>query len=190
MQRRWHKKRIVCVCLVAVFLYLILRTQKKNAVIQFKIDNSRATDIWEFVADFSNMKKLNPTILEFNILAESGNYDHWQYSVEYTEFLSSYPFIHNFIVSHFNVKPADKGAFVIQATHSSCFYTRLACLSSESEFRFEQEGSNTNCIENITYECPFAFSSLCHREVMYQRTKIKSNLQSHFSVQKMQSKNM
>lgn len=34
--------------------------------------------------------------------------------------------------------------------------------------------------ELIVYECPAIFSSFCEREVLYQREKIKTNLQTIF----------
>ncbi|XP_069674060.1 uncharacterized protein [Periplaneta americana] len=190
MARKWFKMRVLCVCLLAVSLYLVLRTRKQNVVFEATIRNSKPVEVWEFVADFSNMKMLNPTIIDFNILSETGNYDHWSYSAEYTEFLSSLPFIHNFADAHFNVKPMKDGSYVIQSTHSTCFISRLACLSSESEFRFEPVDSNTRCTENVTYECPYVFGPLCHREVMHQRQAIMSNLKKHFSSPVMLSKSM
>lgn len=168
----------------------MFRVQTQNVTFEATVYKAKAADVWEFVADFSNMKKLNPTILDFNIVAERGNYDHWQYSAEYTEFLSSFPFIRNFIVSHFSVKPDKEGSYTIESTHSSCFYTRLACLSSESEFRFYPVETGTRCVENVTYECPFLFSTLCYREVMYQRKEIMSNLQKLLSPSKMETKSM
>jgi hypothetical protein len=62
MQRRWFKKRILCVCLLSVFLYLIFRSRTQNVVFEAVVANSKPIDIWEFVADFSNHKKLNPTL--------------------------------------------------------------------------------------------------------------------------------
>jgi hypothetical protein len=65
--------------------------------------------------------------IDFNILSEGGNYDHWRYSVEYTEFLLYLPFIHNFADANFNVKPGGGRVYIIQSTHNTCFFTRFFC---------------------------------------------------------------
>jgi hypothetical protein len=65
--------------------------------------------------------------IDFTILSEGGNYEHWHYTAQYTEFLLSLPFIHNFADGHFNVKPSGGGVYVIQSTHNTCFFTRLLC---------------------------------------------------------------
>ena len=62
MQRRWFKKRVVCVCLLSVFLYLIIRTRTHDVAFEVVIPNSKPVDIFEFVADFSNLKKIYPNM--------------------------------------------------------------------------------------------------------------------------------
>ena len=65
--------------------------------------------------------------LDFNILSESGNYDHWKYSTRYEEFLLYFPYVRYFVDGHFNVKPAGGGTYVIQSTHNTCFLYGLFC---------------------------------------------------------------
>jgi hypothetical protein len=65
--------------------------------------------------------------VDFNILSEGGNYDHWHYSAKYEEFLLYQPYIRYFIDGHFNVKPAGGGAYIIQSTHNTCFLSGLFC---------------------------------------------------------------
>jgi len=65
--------------------------------------------------------------IDFNILSESGNYDHWQYSARYEEFLLYFPYVRFFIDGHFNVKPAGGGTYIIQSTHKACFLYGLFC---------------------------------------------------------------
>jgi len=66
----------------------------------------------------------------------------------------------------------------------------LVTVSTEAEFQFEPLGQNTRCVKNITYECPFACSLLCYREVTYQQNTVMSNLQKHFTPPVMVSKSM
>ena len=62
MQRRWFKKRVLCVCLLSVFLYLIVRTRTHNVSFEVVIPNSKPVAIWDFVADLSNLKKIYPNM--------------------------------------------------------------------------------------------------------------------------------
>ncbi|XP_063231573.1 uncharacterized protein LOC134536009 [Bacillus rossius redtenbacheri] len=176
---RWSKKRIFYTAAMAVVLYFLLCARKQSVTFETIVHNSKAVDVWEFVADFSNMKKLNPTMLDFDILSESGNYDHWRYSAQYTEFLSHLPFVHNTAQAHFSVRPSGD-AYVIQSTHTTCFAAQLYCLKSSSEFWFSPTGGGTNCTERVTYECPLLLGPLCRSEVMYQRTHVMDNLKKHF----------
>lgn len=190
MQRRWFKKRVLCVCLLSVFLYLIVRTRTHDVAFEVVIPNSKPVVVWDFVADFSNLKKIYPNIIDFTILSEDGNYDHWKYSARYEEFLLYFPYIRYFIDGHFNVKPAGGGTYIIQSTHNTCFLSGLFCLFTEAEFRFEQVGTNTRCVKKISYECPIASTLLCHHEVLNQQHAVMSNLQKHFSPPVMASKSM
>ena len=63
---------------------------------------------------------------DWNIISESGNYDHWKYSVQYTEHLSHIPIIKNTAHGHFAVKPEDKG-FSINSEHRTCFFSSVGC---------------------------------------------------------------
>lgn len=64
----------------------------------------------------------------------------------------------------------------------------LIAVNSDSEFLFESAGQDTRCTEKIDYECPIALSSLCRKEVLYQREEIIKNLQTHFSVINLENK--
>lgn len=64
--------------------------------------------------------------IDFNIKGESGNYDHWKYSVEYSEFLPKLSFIHHVTHAHFEVKP-EGDSFIIRSNHSTCFLHGTVC---------------------------------------------------------------
>lgn len=63
---------------------------------------------------------------EFNIIEESGNYEHWKYSVHYKEHLSNLPYIKHTAHGHYSVKPDDNG-FLIGSQHRTCFLTDFDC---------------------------------------------------------------
>ncbi|XP_076659396.1 uncharacterized protein LOC143362819 [Halictus rubicundus] len=182
---RW-KIRNVFYLVLTLFIFYIFFIYKKKYRVNFEgtIQKSNPIHVWEYVADFSNMKKLNPTIEEFNVIAESRNYDHWKYSVEYAERLSYVPFIRNIAQADYVVRQ-DNNGYLITSKHRTCFFSNFGCLESISQFRVDRDGANDiKCIETVQYECPIIFSELCYREVMYQREEIMKRLQLEFSVAK------
>jgi len=179
---KWKSRNVVYSVLGLLGFYILFLHKKVHHVtFEAIIKSSKPETIWEFVADFSNMKKLNPTIEDFNIIAESGNYDHWKYSVEYTEHLSHITAIQNTAQGHYSIRPDGEG-FLISSEHRTCFLSSFACVDSLSEFRFHRIGKDTKCVESVQYECPLAFAFLCHKEVIYQRQKIMKGLEQHFAM--------
>ncbi|XP_015589427.1 uncharacterized protein LOC107265016 [Cephus cinctus] len=179
---KWKTRTLAYVSLGLFVFYLVAIYRKEHHVsFEMTIKNTQAEDVWEFVADFSNMKKLNPTIEDFDIIADTGNYDHWKYSARYTERLSHFPIIKNTAHGHFVVRPDEKG-FLISSEHRTCFFYGICCLNSVSEFKFIDEGRDTKCTETVQYQCPILYSTLCYKEVMYQREEIMKNLKSHFAL--------
>jgi hypothetical protein len=63
---------------------------------------------------------------EFNIIEESGNYDHWKYTVQYTEHLSHLPMIRNIAYGSYAVRP-DNNGYVISSKHRTCFFFNFNC---------------------------------------------------------------
>lgn len=63
---------------------------------------------------------------DFNIIAESGNYDHWKYSVEYTEHLSYIPIIRNTAYGHYAIRE-DNNGYLITSKHQTCFFFKFGC---------------------------------------------------------------
>lgn len=63
---------------------------------------------------------------DFNIIAESGNYDHWKYSVEYTEHLSYIPIIRNTAYGHYAIRE-DNNGYLITSKHQTCFFSKFGC---------------------------------------------------------------
>jgi len=138
--------------------------------------------------------------MDFNIIEDKGNYKHWEYTAEYTEFLSSFPSIKNKAVGKFIVKP-EGSEFAIYSSHNTCFFNSYCCKSqnflnntlpylyisflivkSTSEFRFSSNSlARTVCKESISFQCPYFLTKLCTAEVMYQRATIRNNLIDFFN---------
>ncbi|KAK9302963.1 hypothetical protein QLX08_005224 [Tetragonisca angustula] len=124
---KWKTRNILYTSLTLLVFYVLFVYKKKHHILfEEIIKDSNPIHVWEYVADFSNMKTLNPTIEDFNIIAESGNYDHWKYSVEYTEHLSHIPIIRNTAHGHYAIRE-DNNGYLITSKHETCFFAKLGC---------------------------------------------------------------
>ncbi|KAL1517804.1 hypothetical protein ABEB36_001527 [Hypothenemus hampei] len=179
---QWKSGKTLSIFLLLLFVYLLIRVRTYEYKITQFLPKVHPNEPWEFIADFSNMKSLNPTIKDFTIVAESGNYNHWKYSVDYTENLSHWPYTANHATGHFQVKSGVKDNFYITSVHRTCFLNGLYCLDSESEFKFSKSNSTNGCVceETVLYECPAFLSSFCKQEVVFQRNAIMKNLHKRF----------
>ncbi|XP_019540530.2 uncharacterized protein LOC109411461 [Aedes albopictus] len=184
---RWARRKLTVIVVFSVVLYYLLSSSYSKYQIDTIIHRTKPEAVWEYVADFSKMKKLNPTILDFNVIADHGNLEHWKYSVEYTERLSHWPYSKNVAVGHYSVRKlpeAEGGQYVVASTHRTCFLLGLFCLNSKGEFKISYlNEEDTFCQETVHYQCPFLFGRFCRREVEFQRTAIMANLNRHFNKQ-------
>ena len=119
------KLKLIIGIVVAIFIYLFFvgryQTYEQSEVIK----NAKPAAVWEFVADFSKMKQLNPTILDFKILSDHGNYEDWKYTVEFVEQLSHWPHWQNTINGNFHVRKVlkdYKNVYLVESTHKVCFF--------------------------------------------------------------------
>ncbi|XP_066256096.1 uncharacterized protein [Euwallacea similis] len=179
----WKSRKSLTMFLGVLALYSTIRVRKYAYEASVFLPMVPPNEPWEFIADFSNMKFLNPTIVDFTITEESGNYEHWKYSVEYAENLSHWPHLANHATAHFQVKSnLKKGIYVIQSAHETCLFLGIYCLKSQSEFKFFRSNitNGSICQENVAYECPAILSTFCKREVRFQREAIMTNLQRKF----------
>ncbi|GLV44782.1 uncharacterized protein CBL_14647 [Carabus blaptoides fortunei] len=189
---KWKVKRLVSVIVLGILLYFWLRPREFTYKEEIRMANTQPSEVWEYVADFSNMMNLNPTIVDFTVLSESGNYDHWQYTTRYKEHLSHWPYLQNIATARFSVHSNFKNNhYFINSTHTTCFFTGMICLNSNSEFKFSllkninvRAAPHTLCEETVNYQCPPLLYLFCKREVVYQRHAIMNNLQVQFAQKK------
>uniref|UniRef100_A0A182TFZ8 Uncharacterized protein n=1 Tax=Anopheles melas TaxID=34690 RepID=A0A182TFZ8_9DIPT len=181
---RWAKRRVFVTVTIVLVVYYFLSASYQPYQISTIIPRTKPEDVWEFVADFSRMKKLNPTILNFRILADHGNFEHWKYTVEYDERLSHWPHTFNTAIGHYSVRKlpeSEGGHYSVASTHRTCFLLGLFCLNAKGEFKISRiHQEDTYCEETVRYQCPFFFGRFCRREVEFQRQAIMENLRLQF----------
>lgn len=59
---KWKIKSFIYFFIVLIFYCLVVYKKEHRVTYETKITNVNPEKVWEFVADFGNMKKLNPTM--------------------------------------------------------------------------------------------------------------------------------
>ncbi|XP_077300011.1 uncharacterized protein LOC143920881 [Arctopsyche grandis] len=177
----WSRRRIIAIIIISIIAYILLRNKNYKYSTETVLKNVHAQAVWEFSADFSNTKKhLIPYMDKFSIVSESGNYDHWKYSVKYEETLPVWPYLKAYADGHISVR-TDGGKYVISSDHNLCYLYGLACSKSHCDFYMSDKGKeDTLYREEIVYECPPLLSSWCAKMAHLTRTWYIDNLKVYF----------
>lgn len=59
---RWARRKLTVIVVFSVVLYYLLSSSYSKYQIDTIIHRTKPEAVWEYVADFSKMKKLNPTM--------------------------------------------------------------------------------------------------------------------------------
>jgi len=178
---RNNRKNNVKILLGAVVLYLLFRTKWYSTSFRTSVSEN-PHQVWEFVSDLSNARLLNPSIYDFDILHEKGNYEHWEFTAVIYETMSFIPMLTNVNYANYILKPStSKDHFKILSNYQTCFF-KYACLYSKSEMTFtpDELHGGTEFQEVIDYQCPLALNWLCSAEVDHQRNEWMSRLKKQF----------
>ncbi|CAB0013918.1 unnamed protein product [Nesidiocoris tenuis] len=180
------RHKFLTVCAISLVTYLLLNPRPYSLSYSGIIHDVDPYLVWEFLADFNNMLKLNPTIESFSIMYDKGETrNYWEYGVYYTEHLSNLPFVKNAAHAVYKIYKLEDPSleFTIESHHRTCFIGEYFCVDSESKFVCKPHGlqsKDTYCLEEVIYECPRLGYLFCHSEVTYQRRTIFKNLIQEF----------
>lgn len=58
----WKFRTLIYILAIVFFYIFFIFKKVHHVVVEVTIENARPVDVWEYVADFSNVKKLNPTM--------------------------------------------------------------------------------------------------------------------------------
>ncbi|XP_035786724.1 uncharacterized protein LOC118463899 [Anopheles albimanus] len=182
---RWRvPNRMLIATLSAIALYFFLSSGYREYELSGVVPHTKPEDVWDFLADFSHMKRLNPTIIDFKVISESGYRNDWKYTVSYEEKLSHWPYTYNHGLGHYMVTKLSEehgGVYSVASKHRTCFLPGLFCPQAEGEFTIRHINDHDTLVtEVVRYTCPFFFGSFCRREVEYQRHEIMRKLKEHF----------
>lgn len=59
---RWARRKLTVIVVFSIALYYLLSSSYSKYQIDTIIHRTKPEAVWEYVADFSKMKKLNPTM--------------------------------------------------------------------------------------------------------------------------------
>lgn len=62
MQTMWYRRKAIFWCILGFMFWLMFRKRQFNVTNSAVILNSGPNEVWEYIADFSHMKTLNPTM--------------------------------------------------------------------------------------------------------------------------------
>ncbi|XP_011195860.1 uncharacterized protein LOC105220964 [Zeugodacus cucurbitae] len=183
--RQWYRKKYIFygVALLMVLVFFTSGTREYN--IGATIRKTKPEVVWEYVADFSKTRALNPTVLSFRVISDTGHTHDWRYTVEYSERMFHWPYFLNKAKAEYIVTKSMPGEedpkYTIESKHTTCFFTEFYCLISYSEFTCRADGDDTYCEEHIEYQCPPFLHFFCRKELEQQRQTVMHNLTTIFS---------
>lgn len=61
---RWNRKSVALAGLILVGFYLVISASRQTFEAERTLPNVKPAAVWNFVADFSNMRSLNPTMYD------------------------------------------------------------------------------------------------------------------------------
>uniref|UniRef100_A0A1I8MYK3 Uncharacterized protein n=1 Tax=Musca domestica TaxID=7370 RepID=A0A1I8MYK3_MUSDO len=179
-RHRLNIKNISVAVVILLAIYLVFSSGYHDYKSDGIIKNTKPEEVWNYVADFSKMRLLNPSILNFKILSDGGNTHDFRYTVEYTERLNHWPYWLNTARANFKVVKSmpniEPQIYSIESQHETCFFKGLYCLHADSEASFVARDNDTYCTEKIRYECPPFLGAACKRELEFQRKAVIHNL--------------
>ncbi|XP_018804774.1 PREDICTED: uncharacterized protein LOC108978778 [Bactrocera latifrons] len=182
---RRNTKSLVIASAVLLVLYVLCANRPRKFEIDTMIYNVKPVEVWEYMSDFSKIRTLNPSVLSFNIIGDSGHAHDWRYTVEYWERTSHWPHFFSKATADYIVKktmPGEKDpTYTIESRHTTCFFKGIYCMISTSEFKCRAKGRDTYCEEDIVYQCPPFLGTICRRELENQRKTVMENLTAIFS---------
>jgi len=163
-----NKRKYIIGAVALIIIYLCIASRYQTYEHSEVIKNAKPIAVWEFVADFSKMKQLNPTILDFKILSDHGNYEDWKYSVEFIEQLSHWPHWENTIIGNFHVRKVlkdHKNLYLVESIHKACFFKFFCCKYLKFEFLIGM--ISDICVYNTI---SISFASKINRRISNNRT--------------------
>ncbi|XP_076048069.1 uncharacterized protein LOC143029260 [Oratosquilla oratoria] len=174
--------------ILGLFLLVFVLFRKGQQLRDYKlfIPNQDPNAVWDVVADFSNIAKMNKRIRNWELLEEEGTWEKWSYKViSYEGMLGESILglnVNHGLITVEPINPPDH--YYIQCVFDTKSFRGLVTVNNWSKMNFrrvEQDGQKgTLYEEKVGMDCPLIFSPLCIYETDIQRAAFLENLQNWF----------
>nr|XP_045606792.1 uncharacterized protein LOC123763614 [Procambarus clarkii] len=186
---RFRMRRSKVSIVLGCFLVLFLLLKKGTQLLHFEhfIPSQEPKDVWDVVADFSNMPQLNTRIVRWELVDESGNYDSWRYGViTYETMLGGSVLGLNENHGEVLVEPlAAPDHYYQQEVYTTNSLYGLITVKNYGKMHFRRstrEGREGTLVEQEVFsDCPLLFHYLCVIEINLARHEFFKNLGNWFA---------
>ncbi|CAL4161376.1 unnamed protein product, partial [Meganyctiphanes norvegica] len=184
---RIHPRRLV-VYIVGCLLGLLLLLKKGSQQRHYRlfIPNHDPQQVWELLADYSNMPQLNMRIENWELVDETGNFDNWSYKViTYERMMGDVVFGLNVNHIEVTVKPIKApDHYFMQENCLTYTFRGLIIVNNVGDMHIKSAVENgvqgTEFTETVTMDCPILFGQLCNWESDENRKDFLENLEIWF----------
>lgn len=150
------------------------------------IPNQEPKAVWDVVADFSNMVKMNTRIVRWEFLDESGNFDQWTYRViSYETMVGAWFFGLNENHGEVLVEPIHiPDHYYMQEVYTTYSFHGWLVIKNHGKTHFKRstrDGQQGTLFQQETYSnCPLLLSPVCCLETDLNRAEFLRNLGNWF----------
>ncbi|XP_068206587.1 uncharacterized protein [Palaemon carinicauda] len=169
-----------------VCLFLILKRGNQTRNYELFIPHQDPKAVWDVVADFSNMPKLNTRIDHWELLDESGNFDRWTYKViTYESMIGQWLFGYNENHGEVIVEPIKApDHYYMQEVYTTHSFHGFLIIKNHGKMDFKravQDGQKGTLFVHEAYcNCPLLLAPVCILETDLNRAEFLRNLANWF----------
>ncbi|XP_047474846.1 uncharacterized protein LOC125029103 [Penaeus chinensis] len=180
-----RKLPLILGCVVLIFL--ALKRGKQLRTYELFIPNQEPKAVWDFVADFSNMPKLNTKIQRWELLDETGNYERWSYRVvTYETMVGGALFGLNENHGEVLVEPVKApDHYYLQEVYTTYSLHGYLVVRNHGKMHFRREvrhGVRGTFFQQEAFsDCPLLLAPICSYEIDHNRRNFLANLASAFA---------
>ncbi|KAK7067201.1 hypothetical protein SK128_003610 [Halocaridina rubra] len=181
-----RSRRKLSIIVGLVLLYLLLKRGYQTREYELFIPKQEPKTVWNVVADFSNLAKLNTRIDRWELLDESGNFDRWTYRViSYETMIADWLFGLNENHGDILVEPiAAPDHYYMQEVYTTYSFHGWLTIKNQGIFNFKRSFQNgqagTHILHDVSMNCPLLLGPVCKLETDLNRREFLKNLENWF----------
>ncbi|KAK3854946.1 hypothetical protein Pcinc_038619, partial [Petrolisthes cinctipes] len=183
---RRHKLLVSVGCLL--LLFLCVKKGKQVCHYELFIPNQEPKVVWDVLADFSNIARMNTRITQWQLVDETGDMDRWSYRlITYEGMVGEWLFGPNVNKGEVVVEPvAPPDHYYRQEVYVTSSFRGLMTIHNSGTMNIHRSTSQqqgvpgTLLLHRTTSDCPLIFHWLCILETNFNRQVFLENLRKWF----------